>query len=160
MWASENGGHVCIDMVVWMNLWSVLSGFDILYCDFILNCIYVFSMAKCYSDGMYCDVNKPIILDLGFVFLEPATKWSSSSSSSLCTSPGGRGARVLGGTSCTELLCCACCCGCWSFLMYWLDVELVLDVFDVGCCCFYVVGEYFIAVHFILTYQVEDFAFF
>ena len=69
---------------------------------------------------------------LGQVELLPGRR----SSSSLCTSPGVRGARVLGGTSCTGLLRCACCCGCCSFLLCWLVVELVQDAFDVGRCCF------------------------
>ena len=52
--------------------------------------------------------------------------------------PGGRGARVLGGTSCTGLLCCARCCGCCSlgtgWLWSWSKTYLVLLLF-LGCWC-------------------------
>ena len=75
-------------------------------------------------------------------------------SSSLCTSPGGRGAQAFFLASCTGLFGFGlfwCCC----YLIFCYVVELVHEVLDVGCCCpefVWVVGEYFFVVYLVLTY--------
>ena len=77
-----------------------------------------------------------------------------SSSSSLCTSPGGRGAEAIFLASCTGLFGFRlfwCCC----YFVFCYVIELVHDVLDVGCCCpefVRVVGEYFFVVYLVLTY--------
>ena len=42
-------------VLIWLGEWICeVSCHNILYCDFILNCIYLFSRAKCYSDVTWC----------------------------------------------------------------------------------------------------------